>query len=572
MISNECILQLFILLNGIELKNCLFMVLMIICIGYFDGIVISELVEYYCVCVGSIGIIIVECCFIDDYGLVFLGVIGIDNDEKIVGLVKIVEVIKVEGLKVILQIYYGGCMVDLQLIGGCQLVVLSVIVVLCEGVVMLWVLSGEEVEGMIVKFGDGVCCVIFVGFDGVEIYGVNIYFIQQFYLLNFNQCDDEWGGSCDNCVCFLLVVLDIIYKMVCQYVDDVFIIGYCFLLEEMEVLGICFDDIMYLLEKLVVCGVDYLYFLVGVILCLFIVDISDLMLLIEKYCVMCFDIFVQVLVMGVGGVVNVVDVEQGFDYGYDLIVVGCVCIVYLDWVLCIVVGEELELFIDSIQCEVLYILELLWCFLLVEVMICDMSMGDVKFKLGMFVEIVYDDVNELVINVSFENDYIVDIELVVSLVQIVEFIISFEEICECIFIVNILYVDVIFGVISQSEVVKKVVVKVMLKLSKVLVVEEGGNDVVLKSYDVVVVGSGGVGLVVVIQVYDEGVSVLIVEKMLIIGGNIIKVFVGMNVVEICFQCVKGIEDSKELFYQEILKGGYNKNNLQLLCCFVENVL
>ncbi len=31
---------------------------------------------------GSIGTIIVECCFIDDYGLAFPGAIGIDNDEK----------------------------------------------------------------------------------------------------------------------------------------------------------------------------------------------------------------------------------------------------------------------------------------------------------------------------------------------------------------------------------------------------------------------------------------------------------------------------------------------------------
>ena len=39
------------------------------CTGYFDGTVTSELVEYYRARAGSIGTIIVECCFIDDYGL-----------------------------------------------------------------------------------------------------------------------------------------------------------------------------------------------------------------------------------------------------------------------------------------------------------------------------------------------------------------------------------------------------------------------------------------------------------------------------------------------------------------------
>ncbi len=41
-------------------------------------------------------------------------------------------------------------------------------------------LSGEEVEGMIAKFGDGVRRAILAGFDGVEIHGANTYLIQQF--------------------------------------------------------------------------------------------------------------------------------------------------------------------------------------------------------------------------------------------------------------------------------------------------------------------------------------------------------------------------------------------------------
>ncbi|VEC56006.1 Fumarate reductase flavoprotein subunit [Klebsiella aerogenes] len=54
-------------------------------------------------------------------------------------------------------------------------------------------LSGEEVEGMIAKFGDGVHRAILAGFDGVEIHGANTYLIQQFYSPNSNQRDDEWA-------------------------------------------------------------------------------------------------------------------------------------------------------------------------------------------------------------------------------------------------------------------------------------------------------------------------------------------------------------------------------------------
>jgi fumarate reductase flavoprotein subunit len=49
-----------------------------------------------------------------------------------------------------------------------------------------------------------------------------------------------------------------------------------------------------------------------------------------------------------------------------------------------------------------------------------------------------------------------------------------------------------------------------------------------------------------------------------IGGNTIKASAGMNAAETRFQRVKGIQDSKELFYQESLKGGGNKTTRS--CC------
>ena len=84
----------FTLPNGTELKNRLFMAPMTTCAGYYDGSVSSELVEYYRARAGSIGTIIVECCFVDDLGLAFPGALGIDSDDKIAGLAKIAVAIK----------------------------------------------------------------------------------------------------------------------------------------------------------------------------------------------------------------------------------------------------------------------------------------------------------------------------------------------------------------------------------------------------------------------------------------------------------------------------------------------
>ncbi|MFJ2975052.1 flavocytochrome c [Kluyvera sp. NPDC087067] len=567
--SDHRVFSSFTLPNGTELKNRLFMAPMTTCAGYYDGSVSSELVEYYRARAGSIGTIIVECCFVDDLGLAFPGALGIDSDEKIAGLAKIAEAIKSQGSKALLQIYHGGRMVEPKLIGGRTPVGPSAVAAPREGAATPVALSTEEVEAMVGKFGDAVRRAIQAGFDGVELHGANTYLIQQFYSPNSNQRDDEWGGSRDNRAKFPLAVLEITHKMVRQYADDSFIIGYRFSPEEMEVPGIRFDDTLYLLEKLAARGLDYLHFSVGATLRPSIVDINDPTPLIEKYVAMRSDTLAQIPVMGVGGVVNESDVETAMTHGYDLVAVGRACIAYPDWAQRIADAQTLELFIDSTQREALNIPEPLWRFSLVEAMIRDMSMTVSKFKPGVFIEKVQDEAGELVINVSLETDRIADIELTGGVDQDVEFVTSFEEIRSRILDANTPHVDAISGATSQSEAVKKAVSKAMVKSSKALQAEEGGESSAPQAYDVVVVGSGGAGLAAAIQAHDDGARVLIVEKMPTIGGNTIKASAGMNAAETRFQRVKGIQDSKELFYEETLKGGQHKNNPALLRRFVE---
>lgn len=569
MTSHSTILSPFTLPNGSELKNRLLMAPMTTCSGYFDGTVSSELVEYYRVRAGSIGTIIVECCFIDDLGLAFPGAIGINNDAKIAGLAKIAAAIQAEGSKAILQIYHGGRMVDPLLIGGRTPVAPSALAAPRPGAATPRALTCEEVEATIARFGDGVRRAIQAGFDGVEIHGANTYLIQQFYSPNSNQRTDEWGGSRDNRAKFPLAVLDITHKMARQYADDAFIIGYRFSPEELEEPGIRFEDTMYLLEKLAARGLDYLHFSLGASLRPSINDTRDPTPLIEKYCALRSDALAQVPVMGVGGVVNLADAEEGIRHGYDLIAVGRATIAWPDWTDRIARGDTLELFIDSTQREALSIPEPLWRFSLVEAMIRDMSMGEAKFKPGVFTESVQDEQNELVLNIRLDGDRIADIEMVDGPQQ-AEFVTTFEEIKTRILDANTPHVDAISGATSQSEAVKKAVSKAMVKSSRARALEEGPDARAPKSYDVVVVGSGGAGLAAAIQAHDEGASVLIVEKMPTIGGNTIKASAGMNAAETRFQRVKGIQDSKELFYAETLKGGGNKNNPELLQRFVEN--
>ena len=570
MYSKNDILSPFTLPNGTQLKNRILMAPMTTCTGYYDGSVTNELVEYYRERAGSIGTVIVECGFIDDRGLAFPGAIGIDHDNKIEGLAKIAEAIQSKGSKAVLQIYHGGRMVEPDLIGGKTPVGPSAIAAPREGAATPVALTSEEVDEMITKFGEGVRRAIKVGFDGVEIHGANTYLIQQFFSPNSNQRNDQWGGSRENRARFPLAVLEITQKMVRQYADPSFIIGYRFSPEELEVPGIRFDDTLYLLERLADLGLHYLHFSMGYTLRSSIVDKNDPTPLIQKYTAMRSEKLAQIPMVGVGGIVNKSDAEAAIEHGYDLVAVGKACIAFLDWTDRIANGETLELFIDSTQREALTIPEPLWRFSLVDAMIRDLSsIPTGKFKSGVFHEKIQDETHELMLNVSLETDRIADIELEAADNLDVTFTTSFEEIWTRILDANTPHVDAVSGATTQSEAVKKAVTKAMAKSCKAMALEEGGS-LEPPCYDVVVIGSGGTGLAAAIQASDRDTSVLLVEKMPTIGGNTIKASVGMNAAGTRFQKLKGIHDCKEKFYQESLKGGHGTNNPELLRSFVEN--
>ncbi|MDJ0041169.1 MULTISPECIES: flavocytochrome c [Pantoea] len=555
--------------RGAVLKNRLIMAPMTTCTGFYDGTVTSELVEYYRARAGSIGTVIVECCFIDPHGPAFPGAIAIDSDNKIPGLKRIADAIKQEGSTAILQIYHGGRMVEPELIGGKTPVAPSAIAAPREGATTPRALTAEEVETMITKFGDAVNRAIKAGFDGVEIHGANTYLIQQFYSPNSNQREDKWGGSRDNRARFPLEVLEITHKMAARFAHNGFIIGYRFSPEEIEVPGIRFEDTLYLLEKLAARGLDYVHFSVGQLMRPSIVDTRDPTPLIEKFVAMRSATLAKVPVIGVGGVINKEDAEKALEKGYDLVAIGKACIAYPDWTDRIINNEHLELYIDSNKREALLIPEPLWRFSLVDAMIRDMSETGRKYKAGVYQEKVEAEALKLKINVTLDTDRITDISLVPDDTLDVDFTTTFESLRNRILVANSPHVDAITGATTQSEALKKAVSRAMTTSNKAHVIEEGGNPNAPQQYDVVVVGSGGAGLAAAIQAHDEGAKVVVIEKMPTIGGNTIKASVGMNAAETRFQKLKGIEDSKELFYEETLKGGKFKNNPTLLREFVD---
>ncbi|QQO09419.1 flavocytochrome c [Breznakiella homolactica] len=88
--------------------------------------------------------------------------------------------------------------------------------------------------------------------------------------------------------------------------------------------------------------------------------------------------------------------------------------------------------------------------------------------------------------------------------------------------------------------------------------------------DVVVIGAGGAGFSAAIEAKEAGRSVVIIEKMPLVGGNTIKGSGGMNASETQYQKRAGKIYTNDTFYQYTMDGGHGLNDPALLRFFVEN--
>ena len=89
--------------------------------------------------------------------------------------------------------------------------------------------------------------------------------------------------------------------------------------------------------------------------------------------------------------------------------------------------------------------------------------------------------------------------------------------------------------------------------------------------DIVIVGAGGAGLTAAVRATEEGASVIVLEKMPIVGGNSLKATGGMNAAGTKFQEALDITDSGvEEFIEDTMNGGHQLNNPDLVRTMAEN--
>ncbi|WP_042349880.1 NADH:flavin oxidoreductase/NADH oxidase family protein [Bacillus massiliigorillae] len=113
-------------------------------------------------------------------------------------------------------------------------------------------LTVEEIKDLIKRFGNAARIAKKAGFTGVQIHGAHGYLVSQFLSPHHNQRNDEWGGSLNNRMRFLLET----YHEIRRQVGEEFPIGLKLNSADFQRGGFTEEESMQVLKKMSEVGID----------------------------------------------------------------------------------------------------------------------------------------------------------------------------------------------------------------------------------------------------------------------------------------------------------------------------
>ena len=231
-------------IGSVTIKNRLVMAPMLMGFGTFDGTVTQQLSDYYEErAKGGMGLIITEITRVDDKtGASAFGQLGMSHDYQIEPLRGMVDKIHSHGAKIFVQLHHPGRQNMGLLIGTVPLSIgldkrfsfysKMLYSIVPAGKVLMQkhlvprvlapskcdnayfsdgnnrAMSKKEIKKIIGEFIDAAERVKKSGADGVELHASHGYLIQQFLSPHTNKRTDEYGGSLENRMRFLLEILE----------------------------------------------------------------------------------------------------------------------------------------------------------------------------------------------------------------------------------------------------------------------------------------------------------------------------------------------------------------------------
>ncbi|MDM4771748.1 NADH:flavin oxidoreductase [Solimonas sp. SE-A11] len=152
---------------------------------------------------GGFGMTMTCAAFVQMEGRGFPGQLGISDDSQLPGLTRLAAAIRQEGSLATVQLHHAGVRSPKDLNNGLQPVGPSPFEETgARG------LSHAEVEQLIEAFIAAAVRAQKAGFDGAEVHGAHGYVVAQFISSEFNQREDEFGGSLENRCRVLFRIID----------------------------------------------------------------------------------------------------------------------------------------------------------------------------------------------------------------------------------------------------------------------------------------------------------------------------------------------------------------------------
>lgn len=186
-----------------------------------EGRVPNDLMSEYYGQRAGFGMILTEATSVDAMGVGYPDTPGIWSDEQVAGWKRITENVHEKGGIILSQLWHVGRMSDPIYLEGKKPVAPSAVkpaghVSLVrpeKSFVEPRALELSEIKEIIAQYRRGAENAMEAGFDGVELHGANGYLIDQFLQDSTNKREDEYGGSVENRMRFMLEVVDAVISV-----------------------------------------------------------------------------------------------------------------------------------------------------------------------------------------------------------------------------------------------------------------------------------------------------------------------------------------------------------------------
>lgn len=201
-------------IGNLEIKNRLVMTAMGVGIGDHSGIVSDKFIEFYTQrAKGGAGLIITEITRVnDEHGIGEYDQLSLTNDNVIPSFRKLADSVHQYGTKIFAQLHHPGRESHLVLNPNVSELVSSSAFPSTVAPEPTRALTVEEIHSLVQDFAKAAVRAQKAGLDGVEIHAGHGYLITQFLSANDNFREDEYGGTLENRMRFLLEIIEAIRK------------------------------------------------------------------------------------------------------------------------------------------------------------------------------------------------------------------------------------------------------------------------------------------------------------------------------------------------------------------------